>query len=67
MMMETDSKYCISIIEIQHGFHADLTSNQHTNGVLRAFHTRNGVRCSFLAGGLTFFQHNPIGNQRCYY
>jgi len=30
MMTETSGEYCISIIEIQHGFHAALISSRHT-------------------------------------
>ena len=30
MMAETAGDYCISVIEIQYGFHATLSSNRHT-------------------------------------
>ncbi|PYJ62523.1 MAG: hypothetical protein DME24_03490 [Verrucomicrobia bacterium] len=32
-MMETVGKYCISTVEIQYGFHAQLSSSRHTKGV----------------------------------
>jgi hypothetical protein len=37
MMTETAGKYCISMIEIQHGFHNDLISSRHTKEVFKQF------------------------------
>jgi len=35
VMMETAGKYCISTVEIQYGFHAQLSSSRHTKGLPR--------------------------------
>jgi len=56
-MTETAGKYCISMIEIQHGFHDDLTSSQHTKEVLLQLWESLGSRFFDLSGDLAGFRH----------